>query len=72
MEFGAIVLPKCAEAELLAGIDMVDSRMEIYRETYADTPAGQFSRQKVYGLNNQAVYRPETDPSQAGGTGEQS
>ena len=71
-EFGAIVLPKCAEAELLANIDMVDSRMEIYRETYGDTPAGQFSRQKVYGLNNQAVYRPDTDLSRVSDTGEQS
>ena len=33
-EFGAAVRPLCAEAELLSLIDAVDSRMEIYRETY--------------------------------------
>jgi 3'-5' exoribonuclease len=60
-EFGAVVLPKCAEAELLANIDMIDSRMEIYRATYADTPAGEFSRQRVYGLNNNHVYHPAAD-----------
>ena len=57
-EFGAVVPPKCAEAEMLANIDMIDSRMEIYRTAYADTPEGTFSRQKVYGLGNQNVYRP--------------
>ena len=57
-EFGAVVPPKCAEAELLANIDMIDSRMEIYRSAYADTPEGEFTRQRVYGLNNTSVYRP--------------
>ena len=31
-EFGAAVLPQCAESELLYLIDSVDSRMEIYQE----------------------------------------
>ena len=57
-EFGAAVLPKCAEAEMLASIDMLDSRMEIYRAAYAETPEGEFSRQRVYGLNNSNVYHP--------------
>ena len=60
-EFGAVVPPKCAEAELLAQIDMLDSRMEIYRTVYADTPEGTFSRQKVYGLGNLNVYRPDKE-----------
>jgi 3'-5' exoribonuclease len=34
-EFGAAVKPICAESELLSQIDMLDSRMEIYRETLA-------------------------------------
>ena len=57
-EFGAIMTPKCAEAELLSHLDMIDSRMEIYRIAYAETPPGTFSRQKVYGLNNSAIYHP--------------
>ena len=50
--------PKCAEAELLSHLDMIDSRMEIYRIADAETPPGTFSRQKVYGLNNSAIYHP--------------
>ena len=42
-EFGAAVRPLCAEAELLSLIDSVDSRMEIYRETYETMEAGTFS-----------------------------
>ena len=42
-EFGAAVRPLCAEAELLSLIDAVDSRMEIYRETYDTMNAGTFS-----------------------------
>ncbi|MGM9619641.1 MAG: 3'-5' exoribonuclease YhaM family protein [Oscillospiraceae bacterium] len=42
-EFGAAVRPACAESELLSLIDMVDSRMEIYRETFEEVPAGEFS-----------------------------
>ena len=57
-EFGTIVTPKCAEAELLANLDMIDSRMEMYRKAFEETPKGTFSRQKIYGLNNSAVYRP--------------
>ena len=39
-EFGAAVVPQCAEAELLAAIDNIDSRMEIYRENLENTPEG--------------------------------
>ena len=42
-EFGAAVVPQCAESELLAYIDQVDSRMEIYAETLSNTPEGKFS-----------------------------
>ncbi len=59
-EYGTIVLPKCPEAELLSELDMIDSRMEMYRKVFEETPRGTFSRQKVYGLNNSAVYRPGT------------
>ena len=42
-EFGAAVRPMCAEAELLSLIDSVDSRMEIYRETYDTMEENTFS-----------------------------
>ena len=42
-EFGAAVRSLCAEAELLSLIDAVDSRMEIYRETYDTMDTGTFS-----------------------------
>ena len=44
-EFGAAVLPMIPEAELLSYIDLIDSRMEIYREQLAELPAGGFSGQ---------------------------
>ena len=42
-EFGAAVRPLCAEAELLSLIDAIDSRMEIYRETYDTMEPDTFS-----------------------------
>lgn len=49
-EFGAAVVPKCAESELLSYIDMIDSRMEIYAETFENVPRGSFS-QRVFALD---------------------
>lgn len=49
-EFGAAVRPMCAEAELLSLIDLVDSRMEIYKETMEETEIGRFSK-KVFALD---------------------
>ncbi len=62
-EFNAIVAPKCAEAELLSELDMIDSRMEMYRRAYEETGRGCFTRQKVYGLVGK-VYRPAAKPEQ--------
>ena len=53
--FGAAVRPMCAESELLSLIDLVDSRMEIYREALAETEPGQFSR-RVFALDKK-VFR---------------
>ena len=53
-EFGAAVLPQCAEAELLSLVDQIDSRMEIYREVLAPLKAGEFS-QRVFALDNRRV-----------------
>ena len=57
-EYGAIVPPKCAEAELLSYLDLIDSRMEIYREVYGEMKRESFSPRKVYRLDNKEVYRP--------------
>lgn len=54
-EFGAAVRPVCAESELLYMIDLLDSRMEIYREALAEMESGTFS-QKIFALGKQ-IYR---------------
>ena len=53
---GAAVRPLFAEAELLSCIDMIDSRMEIYREVLAPLNAGEFS-QRVFALDNRRIYK---------------
>lgn len=55
-EFGAAVRPMCAEAELLSYIDMIDSRMEIYRENFENTPPGAFS-ERIFALDGKRVFR---------------
>ena len=55
-EFGAAVLPQCAEAELLCYIDLIDSRMEIYREVLDKTELGTFS-DRVFALDNKRLFR---------------
>ena len=54
-EFGAAVRPMCAESELLSLIDMVDSRMEIYREVLAEVPEGEFSG-RVFALDKRIYH----------------
>lgn len=55
-EFGAAVRPQCAESDLLSNIDMIDSRMEIYRETFQEVPEGTFSK-RIFALDHR-VYHP--------------
>ena len=57
-EFGAAVRPLFAEAELLSCIDMIDSRMEIYREALAPLKSGEFS-QRIFALDNRRIYKHE-------------
>ena len=54
-DYGAAVRPCCAESELLSYIDMIDSRMEIYRETLEQTPAGEFSP-RVFALDRRIYH----------------
>ena len=56
-EFGAAVRPVCAESELLSYIDMIDSRMEIYREAFQQLSPGQFSG-RIFALDKH-IYRHE-------------
>jgi len=54
-EFGAAVVPVCAESELLSLIDTVDSRMQIYRENLVELEPGQFSK-RIFALEKR-IYR---------------
>ena len=54
-EFGAAVKPMCAESELLSFIDMIDSRMEIYRETLEEVPVGEFSK-RIFALDRRIYH----------------
>ena len=54
-EFGAAVRPMCGEGELLSFIDMIDSRMEIYRETLKEVPAGEFSK-RIFALDRRIYH----------------
>ena len=55
-EFGAAVACQCAESELLSYIDMIDSRMEIYAETFEKTETGEFS-ERVFALDGKRLYK---------------
>ena len=57
-ELGALTSPRCAEAELLSAIDLLDSRMEMYRVACESTPEGSFTPEKVFGLRNRNIYHP--------------
>ena len=54
-EFGAAVVPICAESELLAYIDQIDSRMEIYRETMETMAPGEVSK-RIFALDKR-IYK---------------
>ena len=54
-EFGAAVRPMCAEGELISFIDMIDSRMEIYREALEEVPAGEFSK-RIFALDRRIYH----------------
>jgi len=48
-EFGSAVVPMCAEAEMLHLIDLIDSRMEIYKETLNSMETDTFS-ERIFAL----------------------
>ena len=57
-EYGAAVRPLCAEAELLSFIDMIDSRMEIYRENFEKVPVGEFS-DRIFSLDKKIYHHKD-------------
>ena len=57
-EHGAAVRPVCAEAELLSYIDMIDSRMEIYREAFEKLPVGEFS-DRIFALDKKIYHHTD-------------
>ena len=59
--YGAAVVPKTAEAELLHMIDMMDARMEMYRTAMEEMEPGTMSDRPVPGLDNKRIYR-QSDP----------
>ncbi len=54
-EHGAAVIPVTAESELLAYLDKIDSRMEIYRKAILDTPEGSFS-ERIFALDKHVYH----------------
>lgn len=54
-EYGAAVRPQCAESDLLSYIDMIDSRMEIYRETLQEVPEGEFSK-RIFTIDHRVYH----------------
>lgn len=54
-QYGAAVVPLCAEAELLSGIDRIDSRMEIYAEALPGVPEGSFSN-RIFALEKKIYH----------------
>lgn len=58
-EFGAAVVPMCAEAELLTYIDNIDAKMEIYRENLEKTQPGTFSP-RIFALEKRIYNHSET------------
>lgn len=48
-EWGAAVVPKCLESEVLSLIDLIDARAEVYIENYDNMRSGEFSYIKTLG-----------------------
>lgn len=55
-EFGAAVRPLFVEAEILSQIDMLDAKVEIYRETTETMQSGAFS-DKVFPLGGRSIMK---------------
>lgn len=56
LEHEAIKTPCMFEAEIIHYFDMLDSRSYQYEQLIATTEPGEFTSEKVFGLNNQRIY----------------
>lgn len=56
-EWGALVSPLCAEAELVAALDYLDSRMDIFRRRGENCQPGEFNEESLR-LSGIRVYKP--------------
>lgn len=54
-EWGAAVRPMCVEAELLSFVDLIDSRMEIFKENFESTPVGEIS-DRIFALDGRRIF----------------
>ncbi|WP_049960389.1 HD domain-containing protein [Pseudobutyrivibrio sp. LB2011] len=59
LEWGAITTPAVPEAMMLHMIDMIDSRINMFEVAYEGQEFGTVSDNKVFGLNNSHIYKPE-------------
>ena len=66
-DFGAAVVPKVAEAELLHNIDMIDARMELYREELEGMEEGEMSERAIFALGNRRIFKPSGPLTPFGG-----
>lgn len=66
-EWGAVQLPCTPEASLLFLIDMISSRMEIYRKEYAKLEVGQIADEPCRALDGVRVYKHPLAPTEIPG-----
>lgn len=59
LEWGAVALPRILEASVLHYIDLIDSRVQQFETQYETMEPGTCSDNKVFGLDNVKVYKPE-------------
>lgn len=59
LAWGAPVQPKTLEAIMLHQADITDAHVETSIENLEDVPQGSFSQNKVFGLDNIKLYKPE-------------
>lgn len=57
-EYGAIAYPATLEADLLHQIDVIDAHAYEYETELVHVEPGQTSDKKIYGLDNNTIFRP--------------
>ncbi len=58
-EYGAITEPAIPEAAVLHALDMIDSRIDIFKETYKGMEPGELSK-NIYALRN-TIFKPKNE-----------